>query len=305
MNMYKWKGGIILFLFLSAIGFLLIDPLHAGDMLGELFSIFFSSFFLTIIFLVAIKSVETKILDNSFSFKWFIKFNLIFSVIVYAFLLVTSIILTYFTIKSGRGGDMAGLIPILVALHGLWVAPALVLVFSVITQLFFYKFRLNRKILFSVVILFSLLLVSAALYYSLNLSFCSFNSDIECLASKALVSKDLTICERIKTDYRPQDYKRDICYRFISNQWEDVRLCDKIKDERNKYECTVNIAININDQNICDRLKSVGTEYTKEKCFSDFQNGDKFWAVIDLLIKEKLEIISTLKGNTRCCLLGW
>jgi|SRR3989344_3791719 len=274
MNMYKWKGGIILFLFLSVTGFLLIDPLHARDMLGELFSIFFSSFFLTIIFLVAIKSVEAKILDTSFSFKWFIKFNLIFSVIVYAFLLATSIILTYFTIKSGRGGDMAGFMPIFVALHGLWVAPALVLVFSVITQLFFYKFRLNRKILLSVVILFSLLSVSSALYYSLNLSSCGFNSDVECLAKKALVSKDLTICERIETDYL-QDYKRDVCYRFISNQWEDIQLCDKIKDERNKYECTVNIAININDQNICDRLKSAGTEYTKEKCLSDFQNGNK------------------------------
>jgi len=274
--MYKWKGGIILFLFLSATGFLLTDPLRASDMLGALFSIFFSSFFLTIIFLVAIKSVETKILDNSFSFKWFIKFNLIFSAIVYAFLLITSIILTYFTIKSGGGGDMAGLVPILVALHGLWVAPALVLVFSVIAQLFFYKFRLNRKVLFSVAILFCLLLVSAALYYSLSLSSCSFNSDIECLASNALVAKDLTICERIKTDYRPQDYRRDICYRFISNQWEDIRLCDNIKDERNRYECTVNIAININDQNICDRLKSAGTEYTKKTCFSDFQNGNKF-----------------------------
>ncbi len=138
-----------------------------------------------------------------------------------------------------------------------------------------YLFSYGEKF-FKIVILILFFIVSY-LYFQSSFSVftCRNYSDYHCLARKAIKKKNISLCEKYKGRKSTEEEYRQYCFEEISKDWHDISLCDKISDElySSKYQCIVNIAINNNDKNLCEKIDFVpaGNTPIKENCYKKFE----------------------------------
>jgi len=140
-------------------------------------------------------------------------------------------------------------------------------------SIFLRQYHNHKSVLHIVSALFILLLVILSIFYVAKVFSCDFNIDYGCVARKALEVNDEKICEQVGEEFRA-----GLCYLHMSRgDWRDIKMCSKILDLRIQYECMVNIAINTNDQAVCESLTIDEFGYDwRESCFVRMESGLKY-----------------------------
>lgn len=289
MNTIRWKSGMLLWAFLTALGFFTANPFGLYSELKGVFGIsiiILAALLLAGIFVLSLYKSEKRIVVHQYTVWWLIKFNVLLIVILYAAGFLSSLALSRFWSEPGSG-MFAGL----VLYEIIRITPLLVFIFSVIPSLFFAKFYSNDKLFRALsFITIALFLAISSLNFYITVT-CDNGRQYICLAAKASMAKDITICEKSKH----WSYI-DGCYLAVSQEWSDVTLCDKFSHEStfafdafvsyqsrftstvfeaNKNRCLQNIAAYTKNPQICEQITIDGTIdldlFGKSTCFSDIQ----------------------------------
>lgn len=295
----RWKEGIGLFVFLVLSGlyffgvpdfYAVLDYKHAyyyEELIGFFSRVVLPAPFLVGIFLLSLYKTEKRIKEERFSFWRPFVFSL-------AMALITGFLWTLqFITGSGYGYESFDVVKRL--FFDVGVVPAapmtLAFVFSFVPSLIFYRFKESiKKFHIAIIALFLFVFVGLLGYQRASDLTCGFNYDGYCVGNKAVKTKDISLCEKVKTtkEFGNYDnYGKNSCYEAISRKWDDVSLCDKIKTISNQkssnphysqyqlYQCISNIARNTKNKELCEKIP---VSKFKETCFRDFDKKVVFEA---------------------------
>lgn len=277
----KWIGGICLLLFLIAfftsplfvISLVDLDVNDYGffesikntwmEFDDEIGIFWLSLYFLfpVIIFLFSSYKTEKRIAIGDFSFKRLIIFNSIITFILYGVLFFPIMFLYALSAAFGEHGGSDYLIKFLI------IAPLLLVVFfSVAPSLFLLKFNIKPKVLSLTLWFFFFITIILFLNTFQYVRTCGNYEYPLCLAEKAIKDKNHLLCDKAKDDLDDELFSaRDSCYAQLSEDWNDLNICNTSSDSYGR--CVTNVAINTNKQQLCDLIK-INDE--KIECYSMF-----------------------------------
>lgn len=113
----------------------------------------------------------------------------------------------------------------------------------------------------------------------------------ECVRAVAAYKNDINLCN--KMDCRPENYMdaeecKEECLSLVARKNNDLSLCEKINDSYMQNGCYENIAVNMQNADICEQIKF--DNEVKDYCYKDIavsiQNAD---------ICEKIKLDNKLK----------
>ena len=212
---FGWESGKVAFLFFLAVDLIPVELFFnpfttnpADNALLGIILIILPAIVLTAIFMFSQYKTKRKIQDGQYRVGWVVKYNLLLSLVLYLIsLAVSSVSILGIIFYS----DMEGIIFAFVGFFGLFIAPLVILVFSVVPSLLLYKFYNNKtilRILFWIVLVLSITIIA---YYSVWVATCESYHNSYCLSKKAIKAQDSTICEK-----SVDDWHKTSCYNYIS-----------------------------------------------------------------------------------------
>lgn len=263
------KSALISFIFFTALGFATLDPLAYGINPAALVIISFitlMSAIITAVFRYTLYQTEKRILENRYSFWWLTKLGFVLAVIFF----VAGFIIFSYRVQFYRGEEDFGAAVLLITI--IIGVPLGVLSASIMPSIFFYKFYGNKKVFRATSILFLAVSFILGAYYTLSASTCEFNKNYICIADRAILKHDDSLCEKTK-DISKTFSERSYCYLRLSSsgEWNDIDLCDKLSSDQERYYCMANIAVTTNNPKICEAIQSSTQYFNKEQCFNDLK----------------------------------
>lgn len=265
----KSKNRIIFLIFLIMLSIAFLDFSGLTNFAEPGTAILFGvgTVYLTILFSFSQSKTERKILDASYSFRWIVKFNLLLVIVTYVLLVVLSL---GFAIVAG--GE-AGMGVVLTIIHGLYIAPLLILFLSFLPLIIYHRFYSNQKIF---ILIFSLVIIVLAAFNFAKFTTCSFGYDYHCLSNKNAGIQDSGACDKSM-----DELTRDYCYAELAKKKMDVQLCNRItKDKIVKYYCVLDIVAITRDTKSCENIDFNNNhpdfeKTSKEECYSSINFQSK------------------------------
>lgn len=200
---------------------------------------------LSFVYALSLYYTDKRLLQNEYSPKWLIKYNLGVFLILYLCAILFSILLVAYYVYGTSSEAEAGVLVILVALHGLWITPLATIIFSLIPSIV-HK-ALKNKPRFLKILNIIVLLISSTIFIFAIISYstCSFNSNDYCLSRKAVKNNDVGFCEKIDFD---RAFNSCICW--MVSLTKETTLCERIRpttggDILNKADCLKCVNYNI------------------------------------------------------------
>ena len=146
----------------------LMDDIES--LVSALIGMVISAFIAVTIFIFSLYKTEKRIINNKYYWWWVVYFNIVLTILVY--ISIAALVFLIGGLSGVEGEEGLGFVYILV--YGMFIIPLVVILFSIIPSIFFYKFYSNQKI-FRVIsrILWILLIIFAAyvlfgIIYELN-----------------------------------------------------------------------------------------------------------------------------------------
>lgn len=156
----KIRSGIIYFFFLTSF-FLTVYLIYIfyAELEFNIFlfgSILLGVLMLSIFWNICVNKIEKRIEENKYSLWWLIKLNVLFSIILFNFLVFFSIMVEVI-MSNVFHTSSEGFVTLILSTYGCFVTPFVIFIFSFIPSLFFWKFYLNKKLLKIISIFFIIL----------------------------------------------------------------------------------------------------------------------------------------------------
>lgn len=289
MTINKLKTGIISFIFSSILGIVISIFKMEFEITRRAFMdfyilviplVFLGAFILTIILLFSLSKLEKKISQNSHSYSWIIKFNLIFSSILFVMSFVAAVMIV---VIGGGGHPQEFGAYAMIILFSIFFGGSIltILFFSFIPQLVLFRFYSNKKLFTLISYIFLIIMPILLILFTGSVAIYSHYTDIDYVANRAaektIKMNDISICEEIRSteEIRVGSSPRvDLCYYLVAKKTGDVSFCKKITHEYSKYKCVVGRSIQAKNLQVCEELKEYSfTEkgYNKEECYRETQ----------------------------------
>lgn len=311
----RWKEGVGLFVFLILSGLYFFGtPDFSGvldykydyyneDIVIFLFRVILPVPFLVGVYLYFLYKTEKRIKEGRFGFLRLFVFSLAMAL---AGGLIWETAFDFSSSYDYGGSDTTKQL----AYFSFWrfhVFPAMtIFVFSLAPSLIFYRFKESvKKFHRATIVLFLFIFVGLFSYQQAGDLTCGFNYDSYCVGNKAVKTKDISLCEKVKTtkEFSNYDnYGKNSCYEAISRRWDDISLCDKIRivsDQKHYsqyqlHQCVSSIARNTKNKELCEKIP---VSKFKEICFKNFERKIGNSGDLDTEDQDYREIIVDVKGK--------
>lgn len=146
---------------------------------------------------------------------------------------------------------------------------------SILFLIYLFLIYYDEKVLKIIILILFFIILYLYFQSSLNVFTCRSYSDYHCLAKKSIKNKNILLCEKYTGRKSTEKEYKQYCFEEISKSWHDISLCNKISDElySSKYRCIVNIAINNNDKDLCEKIDFVpaGNTPNKKSCYEKLE----------------------------------
>src|SRR3989338_1815348 len=292
----KWKEGfgLLVFLILSGFYFFGIPDFFAildykyvhyyEDLISFFFRIVLLAPFLVSVFLFSIYKTEKRITEGRFSFWKLFIFSLITS-LIFGFL--WEVLFGFLSVYDYGGSNAVKKLSSALFWRFHIFPAVMVFVFYLAPSFIFYVSKGNiKKFHIGVVVLFLFIFAGLFGYKQISALTCDLNYDGYCVGESALRLKEPSLCEKVKTTKEFSNYYNygeNSCYVAMSKKWKEVSLCDNIKTTSKEtknpsydygqyqiYECINNIAKNIGNKKICEKVSVL--KY-RERCYYGFDKN--------------------------------